>query len=801
MKDTKKARVKVKKVKKYTAKKVPSLFKKTYSEQKFTKEIEKRLLVVSDRNYIVPLFKKDENNVYKIPKETEFTKKDLLRLKTIAKQIKMQKKWRVNIIPLTAVVCVAAVIVAGIFIFKDFAVKKAITSGLEGVFGAKCDISKVSVDIFGSRILINQISQADKNNPFTNIFEIDTIDIDFDLTQLLKKKFVADTIEFAGISYKTAREKDGTLFKKEKKLKEPKKESINEANEEKKPSIENLPKKQIDLDSVTKLFEQYDPEKLVKAYYAAFKSPAAAQKVQNEVQAIIPRWESTPSDLKELSARLINEGQVLLSIDIQSLKTQPDKIPDAVSSLANAYEAAKEAQITSELTIVRMRDEAALVAKLSDSIKAAVTSDMNLLKNDMDKIKSFKFDDAKTIVTDGISGYLKGVLGNYYPYVVTGIDVAQTYLTTGKKAEPSAKSKEDDKKARSGRIIYYKENIYPSLLIKNVHISGGKGNLGIEGRAQDISNDMQKWGKPMKSSFVLSIGNLKNDIRAVVDLRESSDSLLEVQYSGSGIPVNTNMQTLESVPGLPIVTGNAAVKTMLLFNSQDSFDVSGSLLLDPASITAVSFKPDYLFSIYQDALARFKSLNADFTGQLRGQGNFTFTVESLIDKQFSGILSSVINDALKEIKELAIAEAQTYLNDFLNQQIPAIDDFNTIMSSIEMENSTISTYRENLEKKIIEMREGLTGVAEAGVLNLLNTASVQVNTGVDQAKQAAEAETERLKAAADAEKNRLLKEAEAEAARKKAEAEVAAKKAAEEAAKKAAEEAAKKAQNVLPKLW
>lgn len=789
---------KEKKIIKYPFKKLPRIFKKAYTEKKFAKEIDKRLLIVSDKNFIVPLFVKDEKKIYRISVETEFTKKEIKRLKGIAKQIKMQKKWRINIIPLAAALCTVSAVIFGIFLFKDIAVKRAITSGMEELFKAKCDISSVSVDIFSSRIYIEKLSQADQKNTYMNIFEIDTIDIDFDLVQLLKKKFVADNIEFSGISVKTTREKDGSLPVKEKKSKDesPKTESVETDRSKSSPAVFFSSENPFTPDKITKIFEQYDSEQLIDSIYASLKSPALAQHVQNEVSSIIPRWESIPNDFQVLSKKLVNEGQTLLSIDIQSLKTQPEKIPDVVSSLTDAYILAKEAQVKAEVTINLMQQEIASVNKLEKSIQDAVTSDMGLVKNEINNIMSFNLDDAKSIVTDGIDAYLRDLLGTYYPYFVTGVDTARSYMTAKKTTEPPSKTAEE-KTTRRGRIIEYKKDTVPSVLVKNIHVSGGKGVFTVEGTVKDFSSDMQKWGKPLTAGFVVSNGKLDNNISLIFDLREDSGGLLNAEYTGTGIAVKTSMPELEDIPGLPVISGNAKVYTKLLYNSKDSFELTGNANLKPAIIRASSFKPDFIFDIYQDALSQFNAIDAGFTAQLRGQSNFSFAVESSIDEQFSIILSNFINKKLKEIKDTALAAAQTYLNETLNTKIPAIDDFNSITASIQTEYIKISEFRENLEKKITEVREHLTGYAEDYVLTQLNSVTSQFDSTVNDAKTAAEkakqealakakAEAELLKKEAEAEKERLLKEAEAEAAA---------------AARKAAQDAAAKAQDFIPKLW
>jgi len=830
---------KIKAVKKYSAKKLPSLFKKAYTQKKFEKQIEKRLLVLADKNYIVPLFVKNDKQLYSIPKETEFTKKELLRLKRVAKQIKKQKKWRINIFPLLAVLCFAAALIAGIFLFKDYAVKKALTSAMEGVFKAKCDIDKVSVNIFGSQLTVMHLAQADKNNTFVNVFEIDNIDIDFDLLQLLKKKFAAENIELSGLAFKTQRNSDGALPLKAAKNS---KSEIGEGDTAEIAGMEAnnfMPEDGINLTNfqIDKIFDQYNPEKLITDYYSKFKSPAAAEKVQREVSVIIPKWQTVPNDFQVLLNKLIKEGQSILSIDIQSLKTQPEKITETITLLIDAYAAAKEAQLKTEAVIFMLKDDAVRVKELEQSIRDAVTSDMVFVKNQMGKVGSFKFDDAKNLVTDSFSAYLRGLLGDYYPYFVKGVDSAKLFMTAKKNQEQKSSSPKEKEKVRTGRIIEYTKDNVPSILIKKVKLSGGSSVFTAEGTINDISNDMEKWGKPLTADVSVFYGGIRNEISCSFDCRESSDNILTGEYNGNGFSLSTAALNQKEIPGIPVISGKTKIFAKYTFKAKDNFDLTAAIDVNPAEFKAAPFNPPFIYELYNDALTQFTSLDLHASAQLRGSNNFTFSADSSIDEQFSKILGNIFNAKIQEIKDEALKSASEYLSSTLGVQIPAIDDFYKVFDSIQTEYAKIAEYRVNLEQKINEARTQLTGYAEDYVLNLLDNAYSQLSGVADKAKETvdkakeaadkaaleakamAEAEAQKLTEAADKAKEDAEKaaleakvkaeaevqkaaeaariKAEEESARLKAEAEAAAKKAAEEAAQKAAQEAAKK----LPKLW
>ena len=98
--------------KKLPFKKLPGLLKKSYTEKKFERKIASKLYVSEDKKYLTGLFeeKKDEkgNVVLAIPADSEFTKAEMKRLKTLSKEIKANK----GRIKAGSFIAVAAVIAA-----------------------------------------------------------------------------------------------------------------------------------------------------------------------------------------------------------------------------------------------------------------------------------------------------------------------------------------------------------------------------------------------------------------------------------------------------------------------------------------------------------------------------------------------------------------------------------------------------------------------------------------------------------------------------------------------------------------
>ena len=222
-------------------KKIPSLFRKKYTAKKLEKKIYKKLYVPEDKKYVKSLFTEVEKKgakqipIYAIPEEKriQLVKKEMKHLKALAKQIKKQK-GRVNIVPLIVTLAFIAAIPVCFITFKNVIVKKGITYACETIFEAKCDIQSVDFKLLDSSLKIKKIEIANKNDYMKNLIDIGSVTLDFDLGQLLRKRFVADELSVLDVDTGTDRKTSGELPpKKSKKIKEDKKNAEKEASESK----------------------------------------------------------------------------------------------------------------------------------------------------------------------------------------------------------------------------------------------------------------------------------------------------------------------------------------------------------------------------------------------------------------------------------------------------------------------------------------------------------------------------------------------------------------------------------------
>ena len=167
--------------------KLPKIFRKKYNPKSLKRKLLSRIYIDDDREYVKGLFEQNEKTL-QIPDSRTFEKDEIKRLKNMASQIKSQK-GRVHIIWITALVILIAAMVTLVNIYKNPLVKRGLQYALENIFWAKADIDYVNLKIFDSSLVIKGVAVANKDKPMENLFEIGNISVDFNLVELLKKKF------------------------------------------------------------------------------------------------------------------------------------------------------------------------------------------------------------------------------------------------------------------------------------------------------------------------------------------------------------------------------------------------------------------------------------------------------------------------------------------------------------------------------------------------------------------------------------------------------------------------------------
>lgn len=722
--ENKKEKKAKKPAKKFPAKKLPGLFKKSYTQKKFDK-ILKKIYIPEDKQKVLSMFSekytKGKNELLRVPQNSQYTKAELAQLKTLAKNIKANK-GRFKLLPFIAVISFIAVIGIVVTVFKNPVAKMAIRSSMQGIFGAKCDIGSVNVEIFGAQLTVHNLAQANADEPMKNIFQFDKLDLDFNLTQLLRAKFHVQKIEISGIALNTDRKVSGALPIKpksaQKKAEKNDSTGFYDALKEKSGKAGENAMEQI----VAKL-QEYNPETIMKNINENLQTKAAAEEVKTDLKNLVDSWKAKPDELQKSVNDFKSSAESLSKLNANNLKT-PDQIKKAIEQIQSALENGQKVKSNVDSTLNSFDGDAKKVEGFKTKLEAAVKADTEMVKN---TLPDFSLDGAKGFITGTFDEFAYSILGKYYPYLKQAVSYAGSMKANNStdenaKKEAIQKAKKQarkESKRYAGRNVYWLKDSVPKLLIENVHGSGKGDGTSLDLTITNISSDMDKVGKPMVAKGSYEATSRTHNAGLTIDARSTSTSpLISGDYSGNKFPISLDLgEKSGNVAGVPSFSGTTSILANLSADSDYSFKAGCNLAMNPVTITAGEITNEMANRIYSNALAAVKSMNVKVNTGFSEKSGLALDITSDADKIIATALKQAAQKELGNVQK----EAESKLKEKLAEYTGATDEqfakFTDIANKLKDQKSATEALNKQLEAKKAELQKQLTGAATNAVKN------------------------------------------------------------------------------------
>ena len=715
-------------------KKIPSLFRKKYTAKKLEKKIYKKLYVPEDKKYVKGLFEEVEKKgskqipLFAIPqkKAEQLAKKDMKRLKALAKQIKSQK-GRVNFVPLVVCLCFIAAIPVCFTLFKNMIIKKAIQTVCEQVFEARCDIEKVDFKFFDASLRIKKIEIANKNDVMKNLVDIGSVSVDFDLVQLLKKRFVADELSVLDVNSGTKRKTSGELPKNKLwKIQLSKKRTAKKSEDTKFGKLLKEKKETASSsleENIKGLFNQFNPETLMNSYYAQLQTPGLSKEVQEEIPQIVNKWQSKPAEIEKMVTDMQTSVNDIISFDINSVQNNPLKIKEFIEKLDSTYKNIDKVKNNASGVLNEFNSDLASADGLRKKVQNAVTHDMNFANSEINKIKSLNLSDGTKLISGMFENVACDVLGKYYPYAQQGVDYLLDMKTKQAGSSTNEKAKEEKKEKKKysvkrapGRDVFYKQDKVPSLWIKKMTGSGP----AFTANATDIASNQDLIDKPAVVNFTMNLWNLQHEGKVTVDFRtETTEPLIKADYGLKNIPLNIPAEKFGEYPGVPAFDAKCAVNAILKIFDNEDFEITGKGLLTDLKITTVPFEPEYASKIYSNVMGRVKTVNASMTSGFTNADGLKLTINSDADVQVLQSLRKEMEAQLAGIKDNLLAELKKKINEASGGALGQFGTLDDIKKSLTGSVSTANGFENQLTKKRKEAEKQLQNKASESVKNEL----------------------------------------------------------------------------------
>lgn len=682
---------KAKEEKTVPAKKLPGILKKSYTRKKLNKLLN-HIYVPTHRAMVEELFvpnPKKEGKFY-IPRDKMLLKSQAKKLKRIGKEVASQK-FSLRIIPLVATIIICIAVVLLVCTFKNVVVRKLLTNTMQGIFEAKTDIEYINVEILGSSVTIKGLYQGYKEDPMKNLFQFDKIDIDFNLTELLRGKFDLQNIAVEGINVMTARKTSAAL------------PNLKASKNKFQLGIENKIKiaQEATKEELNKLFDAYNPKAILNNVQSQLKSPTVAKEVYTVGDTLVTKWKEKPAEISN-DVKLFSEKVKQFSEADYSNLSDREKILDLISNITTLIKEGKKLTEKTKTLVNEVKVDAKQIKTSSVAIQNAIKNDTNFVKTEVNKIKSFKIKDGVKLLSGPIETIVYKVVGKYYPYLKQGVGLALEA-----KAQADQKPKVDEKpdssrKRLPGKNIYYRRNTIPKFIIENMSVSG----VNFAAKATDISSDMDKRGKPAIANLNLDIKNQNHFGDIIVDTRKNSTNpLVGINYGGTNYPVafSTPVFGLDSSS---VISGKLSVM------KDGSVSIGADLHLQNLLFQTETFEPEYAYRLYSKALSYIDDMKVGMDLMFSNDDKFDLKLSSDADKQFVKVLTSLVNDELKIIIDSTLTKVSDLLNEKTNGAVSKLNEFIDLENGINSESIKLDKLNNLLEAKRKELEAKLENTAK-----------------------------------------------------------------------------------------
>ena len=714
--------------------KLPKIFRKKYNTKSLKRKLLSRIYIDDDRKYVEALFEKDDK-VLQIPDSRTFDKAEVKRLKEMASQIKSQK-GRVHIIWIATLVILIATLVTLVNIYKNPLVKRGLKYALENIFWARADIDYVNLKIFDSSLVIKGVAVANKDKPMENLFEVGNISVDFNLVELLKKKFVMDLAQCTGITYGTPRKTSGALPDSVLKAKKEKQRKRDEAFEKKKEELLAALAANAQ-NEITDIIGFYDPEEFLNESLNALQTPAMKDEIVSDMTTIYNDWQEEIESTKEQVKDFGKEVKKYTKMDISKIDT-PQELNDLIVQINETKMKAQAFEKRAEDISDHFVRDTKTVQGLADKFQSSLKHDSSYIQNRIKSIKIPNIDDGKRLISSSFDTFFATLLGKWYPYIKDGIDMAKDFQQSGKTLPKLPEKQKKQKKLvvrLKGRDVTYRKDL-PSFLMREIRLGGNSPDkkFSIEGTIFNICNDADLLDKPITGAIDLLRGGYTENLDFLGDFRTNpKGNMVDMNFTGKTYPIKLQVPNTKNIKGIPVIDGKALVKASIFYDKNEKFGTSAYLMIDPATISAKSFKPDFIYDLYARVLATIKEVDFGIGFAYSQQDKLDFSLETDVDKQVVRGLKKVMNEELDKLKKQLEKEVNSRLEKISKEFSEQVEKYTGMKTVVFTNVSDLKSFVADLDNQQKKLQKEVEKMIRKEAEKQINKAKEEAQKQVDKA--------------------------------------------------------------------
>jgi uncharacterized protein (TIGR03545 family) len=540
----------------------------------------------------------------------------------------MRKKFVYFVLVPFIIVCII------LYFFLDRWVESGIEYAGEQIVGAKVEIDDLDLTLSPLGAKFKRLQVTDPHDGWKNLFETGKVQFAVDFGQLLRGKYIIETMEMNNLILGTRRSTNGAIPKPPKKVKE-------------EPSEPSAASKFL-AERQQQVMQSFDIEKIKKNLKLdTLLNPAnlatirLLDSLKEQIDGAEVQWNTTLAEFEQSKQKLSDIETTVKKIDVNAIKD----IKDATEALNSAKIALATAQ---EVKTTFTERKKALTASVDDFSHSIASVD-NVVKEDYERILSAAH--LPDVSMKGISETLLGkeMLSEAAQYLHYA-EIARSAIKNS-----SSKPEKEKPKRLEGQTIHFPvERAYPKLWIKKIRISGGTDQhqdpdfFYAKGEVKNISNDQRITHVPLTVDLLATRGNeVTLTMNFLFDrTRQASYDRYAVQLAG--LPVAT--MKIGGADFLPSKITNARMDASVTVEIPDQgFESKAKVLFYNFDIVFDQSPSTMVERIVYNVLSPIDKLSA-LIRMWKNEQKFDIAFETDLDDKLITGMKQAIGDELARIQ-------------------------------------------------------------------------------------------------------------------------------------------------------
>jgi uncharacterized protein (TIGR03545 family) len=537
----------------------------------------------------------------------------------------MRKKFILYALIPAVIVCIV------VYLFIDSWIEWSLEYAGEKAVGAKVDIDNLHVSLNPIGIEFARLQVADPGDGWTNVFETGKVKFALNFGQLLRGKYIIETMEVNNLILGTRRTTDGSISKSS--------EMNTQRTDQAKSALDPQDSKKTVSFDIDKIKRELKIDSLLSPNnLATYRRIDTLKKQINDASF---QWQTTLDEIEKSKARLadIESKTKLINIgNIKDIQSANDALNNTKSILTSAQEV--KASFNDRKTVLTEG-----VNKFNGSIKdldALVAQDFRNVVN-MARLPDVSMKGIAEMVLG------KELLRKSYEYLGY-VEFAKAKIQNSSDKPPM----ETPKRLKGQNIHFAVEHSYPKFWIKKILISGGTDKTQdpkyfyAKGEVLNISDNQRITGVPLTVDLMASKGGTTTlSLDASFDRRrEPGVDTYKAQLTG----LEVNKMSFGRSDFLPSKISNAVADASIhVVVPGNHFDSNAKIVFKNMDLSFDRDPSGMVERIVRDVLVSVKGFSVDLR-MWRNEDKFDVAFATDLDDQLASRTKQVIGDEVSKIQ-------------------------------------------------------------------------------------------------------------------------------------------------------